>query len=663
MSLFPTETMSQLAQQASHGAYDTYVPLYRKYRPQSLGELVGQETIVQTLTHAIELHKIVNAYLFCGPRGTGKTSSARIFAKSLNCEQGPTVTPCQTCASCVSITTGNALDVTEIDAASNNGVDDIRELTERVQFAPIQGKFRIYIIDEVHMLSTAAFNALLKTLEEPPPSVIFIFATTEAHKVLPTIISRCQRYDFSRITRQQIEARLRWVAEQESIQIQDEALTAIARNARGGMRDALSLLDQVSVIGKAESTSIDAELIRTMIGALTEDKIMALTSAITTQDPVTLVALLQELVEIGIDIPQIVRGCVQHYRHMMLIQAVRDANNSQLIDVLDISDAYFEALKTQAKQYQPEEPPQILARLSQLENMIKHSASPLLWLEVLLLEICYRDRIHQLADLEARIQALETNTVSVRPASKQVMAKPPVATSAPAVMSPETVVSPPIPVQPPTHLPTETVAVITEPPAVQAIVETPASVSVQRQAQPEAHPANNSLGDNSLLGLGQKIFEAVASHSVQSLLFDHCQLIEHSESNLTFAFKTQPVFSVFNRPEKVKLLEQAVEQIIGQPCRLNFTVKAFTTSAPKAALPQATTQFDAKPTVVASPAPQAVTSVQPQPTAYTSPVAAPATVLESPVSQPAAPTQGTDYDLMESKRFAQELLQGKIIER
>mgnify|MGYP000432090668 CR=1 FL=1 len=319
MSLFPTETMSQLAQQASHGAYDTYVPLYRKYRPQSLGELVGQETIVQTLTHAIELHKIVNAYLFCGPRGTGKTSSARIFAKSLNCEQGPTVTPCQTCASCVSITTGNALDVTEIDAASNNGVDDIRELTERVQFAPIQGKFRIYIIDEVHMLSTAAFNALLKTLEEPPPSVIFIFATTEAHKVLPTIISRCQRYGFSRITRQQIEARLRWVAEQESIQIQDEALTAIARNARGGMRDALSLLDQVSVIGKAESTSIDAELIRTMIGALTEDKVIALTSAITNQDPVTLVTLLQELVEIGIDIPQIVRGCVHHYRHMMLI--------------------------------------------------------------------------------------------------------------------------------------------------------------------------------------------------------------------------------------------------------------------------------------------------------------------------------------------------------
>ena len=652
MSLFPTETMSQLAPRVVNE--NAYTPLYRKYRPQALGELVGQENIVQTLSHAIGLQKIVNAYLFCGPRGTGKTSSARIFAKSLNCEQGPTVTPCQVCASCISVTVGNALDVTEIDAASNNGVEDIRELTERVQFAPIQGKFRIYIIDEVHMLSTAAFNALLKTLEEPPPNVIFIFATTEAHKVLPTIISRCQRYDFSRITRQQIEAHLRWVADQEGIAIQPEALTVIARNARGGMRDALSLLDQVSVIGKAENSTIEVELIRTMIGALTEDKVIALTEAITNQQPVELVTQLDQLIEVGIDIPQILRGCVQHYRHMMLIQAVKDIDNPQLLNVLDISDNYFESLKRQAKHYTPEEPPQILTRLSQLENAVKHTASPLLWLEVTLLEICYRDRIHQIASLEARIQTLEQmikTPGAIKPVPQKpvqnnppVMAKANVPTSPPA--TPEQYQKQPI-----------TSSAIQHADVPSDVPHNNTNNISSIEQPPQVLPISNDT--NALVALGNQIFELITNPSVQSLLTQHAQLIEQMDNSLTFAFRTQPLYMTFNRPEKIKLLEQAAQTILGKSYKLNFIVKAFdvqpvqpvpsapiTSSQPAFAAPEINTIVSEKPSVLntfSSPArDNSETSLHPE---------------HCPTELP------PDYALMESKRFAQELLQGKIIER
>ncbi|NJO19112.1 MAG: DNA polymerase III subunit gamma/tau, partial [Spirulinaceae cyanobacterium RM2_2_10] len=223
-----------------------YHPLHHKYRPQTFAQLVGQAAIAATLTNAIASRRIAPAYLFTGPRGTGKTSSARILAKSLNCQrsEAPTAEPCGQCESCRAIANGSSLDVIEIDAASNTGVDNIRDLIERAQFAPVSSRYKVYVIDECHMLSTAAFNALLKTIEEPPPRVVFVLATTDPQRVLPTIISRCQRFDYRRIPLAAMVAHLRAIAQQESINIDPTALTLVAQIANGGLRDAESLLDQ-----------------------------------------------------------------------------------------------------------------------------------------------------------------------------------------------------------------------------------------------------------------------------------------------------------------------------------------------------------------------------------------------------------------------------------
>lgn len=221
----------------------SYKALYRTYRPSSFEEVVGQQHIVTTLKNAVKQNKIAHAYLFCGPRGTGKTTIAKLLAKAVNCEDQQNA-PCNQCRSCLAIQQGNHPDIVEIDAASNNGVDEVRELIEKVKYAPLEGRYKVYIIDEVHMMSSGAFNALLKTLEEPPSHVIFILATTEPQKVLPTIISRCQRYDFSKVGQNEIITRVRCVLEQEHIECEDEALRLVAQLADGGMRDALSIMDQ-----------------------------------------------------------------------------------------------------------------------------------------------------------------------------------------------------------------------------------------------------------------------------------------------------------------------------------------------------------------------------------------------------------------------------------
>ena len=231
-----------------------YMALYRKWRPQDFSDLIGQEHISETLSNAISTGKVAHAYLFSGPRGTGKTSTAKILAKALNCEHGPTPTPCNQCVCCQKINDGSFMDVFEIDAASNRGIDEIRDLRETVKFAPVDGKYKVYIIDEVHMLTTEAFNALLKTLEEPPSHVVFILATTEVHKVPITIQSRCQRYDFKRITKDDILKRLVMITDEMGLNADKDALSIIAIQADGGMRDALSLLDQCLAFTKDELT-------------------------------------------------------------------------------------------------------------------------------------------------------------------------------------------------------------------------------------------------------------------------------------------------------------------------------------------------------------------------------------------------------------------------
>ncbi|HEY9620734.1 MAG TPA: DNA polymerase III subunit gamma/tau, partial [Crinalium sp.] len=261
----------------------TYEPLHHKYRPQTFAELVGQGAIAQTLSNALRQQRIAPAYLFTGARGTGKTSSARIFAKSLNCQAGdvPTDAPCGMCEVCRAIARGSALDVIEIDAASNTGVDNIRELIERAQFAPVQCRYKVYIVDEVHMLSTAAFNALLKTLEEPPDRVVFVLATTDPQRVLPTIISRCQRFDFRRIPLDEMVAHLGVIASKEAIEIASDAVQLVAQISQGGLRDAESLLDQLSLL----QGQITVERVWDLVGAVPERDLLQLVQAIAQDDP------------------------------------------------------------------------------------------------------------------------------------------------------------------------------------------------------------------------------------------------------------------------------------------------------------------------------------------------------------------------------------------
>ncbi len=275
-----------------------YQASYRLFRPQQFMDVVGQEHITKTLQNALLQQKVSHAYLFSGPRGTGKTTAAKIFAKAINCENGPALEPCNHCSNCTSITSGQSPDVLEIDAASNNGVDEIREIRDKVKFTPSHAKYKVYIIDEVHMLSTGAFNALLKTLEEPPSHAIFILATTEPHKIPLTIISRCQRFDYKRIQQTDIVYRLQQVVDAEQIKIDKESLFAIARAADGGMRDALSLLDQV-VSFSHEDISIDDVL--TVTGAVSERTLTTLVDSLCQQKTTEVLQSFHELMNAGKD--------------------------------------------------------------------------------------------------------------------------------------------------------------------------------------------------------------------------------------------------------------------------------------------------------------------------------------------------------------------------
>ncbi|MFH0702198.1 MAG: DNA polymerase III subunit gamma/tau, partial [bacterium] len=382
----------------------SYIPLYRKYRPQKFKDIVGQEAIVKTLSNAIELNKVAHAYLFTGPRGTGKTSMARILAKSLNCKNGPTLEPCGKCPSCIDITNGNAIDVIEIDAASNRKVEDARNLLEKVQFVPVSGKYKIYIIDEVHMLTTEAFNTLLKTLEEPPKNLVFILATTEAHKVLNTIISRCQRFDFRRIKQDLTVERLKEIARLEDLKINDQACSLIARRSLGGLRDALSLLDQISILSLLKE-EITEEDILPLLGSISENTMLELTNIIADRNISALISRLNEIIQLGNEPVQILRELMNCFRNIMLAKTTN--NPDELKSLIDASEQSYVELKDQAEKFEIIEISQIIEKLSDYEKTIKTTSKQQLWLEVALISICYRHDIQIIKDLESRILKLE----------------------------------------------------------------------------------------------------------------------------------------------------------------------------------------------------------------------------------------------------------------
>ena len=362
----------------------SYMALYRKFRPSEFGEVRGQDHIVTTLKNQIKADRIGHAYLFCGTRGTGKTTVAKIFAKAVNCEHPVDGNPCGTCAACRSIAAGASMNVIEIDAASNNGVDNIREIREEVAYSPTEGKYKVYIIDEVHMLSIGAFNALLKTLEEPPSYVIFILATTEVHKIPVTILSRCQRYDFRRITADVITDRLRELTEKEGVQTEEKALRYIARAADGSMRDALSLLDQCIAFYLGQELTYDHVL--DVLGAVDTEVYSRLLRLTLARDLPGVMGQIEELVVQGRELSQFVTDFTWYLRNLLLLKTTDRPEEAE--EVLDVSTENLRRLQEEAHMLETDTLMRYIRIFSELGGQIRYASQKRVLVEVAFIKLC-----------------------------------------------------------------------------------------------------------------------------------------------------------------------------------------------------------------------------------------------------------------------------------
>lgn len=402
----------------------SYVALYRKFRPSEFSEVKGQEHIVTTLQNQIKADRIGHAYLFCGTRGTGKTSVAKIFAKAVNCEHPIDGSPCGVCPMCQSIAAGTSMNnVIEIDAASNNGVDNIREIRENVAYSPTEGKYKVYIIDEVHMLSIGAFNALLKTLEEPPKYVIFILATTEAHKIPITILSRCQRYDFKRITAETIAERLKDLMNREEIEVEEKAIRYIAKAADGSMRDALSLLDQCIAFYLGKKLTYDNVL--EVLGALDTDVYSSLLRKIIAKDVTAVMEAVEAIVMQGRELSQFVTEFIQYLRNLLFVQSA-----DQLEEFLEVSAENLLQLKEEAGMIDSETLMRYIRVFSELAGQIKYSTQKRVMIEVALIRLCkpqmeqsYDSLLDRIRSIEDQLEKGIVTTIS-QPAVKEKKEEP-----------------------------------------------------------------------------------------------------------------------------------------------------------------------------------------------------------------------------------------------
>jgi len=381
----------------------SYTALYRKFRPQEFEDVKGQDHIVTTLKNQIKADRIGHAYLFCGTRGTGKTTVAKIFAKAVNCEHPVDGSPCGECAICKAIANGSSMNVIEIDAASNNGVDNIRQIREEVTYRPTEGKYKVYIIDEVHMLSAGAFNALLKTLEEPPSYVIFILATTEAHKIPITILSRCQRYDFHRISIDTIVGRLMDLMIEEKVDVEEKAIRYVAKAGDGSMRDALSLLDQCIAFHLGETLTYENVL--EVLGAVDTEIFSRLLRQIINKDITGAIGTLDTLVDEGREMGQMVNDFTWYLRNLLLMQSSEDME-----DVLDMSREHIAALKEEAGLVKPEVLMRYIRIFSELGNQVKYATQKRILIEIAIIKLCkpqmekdYESVLDRLASIEAKI--------------------------------------------------------------------------------------------------------------------------------------------------------------------------------------------------------------------------------------------------------------------
>ena len=566
-----------------------YQPLHHKYRPQRFDQLVGQEAIAATLGNALRSGRIAPAYLFSGPRGTGKTSSARILARSLNCisAEGPTPEPCGTCELCTSIANGTALDVIEIDAASNTGVDNIRELIERSRFAPVQARWKVYVVDECHMLSTAAFNALLKTLEEPPPRVVFVLATTDPQRVLPTILSRCQRFDFRRIPLEALERHLGWIAEQEQIGITPEALHVVAQRAQGGLRDAESLLDQLSLL----PAPVEPQAVWELLGAVPEQELLQLAESMAAGEPLGLIEAVRTLLERGREPSAVLQGLAGLLRDLVLAGVAPDR-----LELTSFSPQFRAGLPDLARRIGKAPLLRWQAQLKGSEQQLRQSVQPRLWLEVLLLGL--------LAEPQARAMAPERQP---QPTAAAAAATPTAVATAPAPSAVHASPAPPVSPPPPPAAPAT-------PPAAEA----PAAAT-------EAASGAADLGE-----LWQQILAGLELPSTRMLLSQQAQLARLDQQRAVVQVAGNWMAMVQSR---LPLLEKAVAATLGSPRQV--VLEAGGAPPPVAPAPARPTPA---PPAIAAPAPPTAAPVAPAPPATAPPAAPPATATAAVPTTP-APTR------------------------
>lgn len=410
-----------------------YLPFARKWRPQDFDEIAGQEHITTILKNAISMDRLHHAYLFTGPRGIGKTSTARIFSKALNCEKGPSIKPCNACPTCREITSGSSMDVIEIDGASNRGIDEIRNLRETVKFSPSKGRFKIYIIDEVHMLTTEAFNALLKTLEEPPMHVKFIFATTEPHKVLPTILSRCQRFDFRRIQIKDIAAKLREVSKAENLTIDEDAFLYIAKASDGSMRDAESILDQIASFSKGK---IHLKDVIESLGMIDQETLFRAADLIINKDAKAGIHLVEEILNSGKDAKQFLVEFLEHFRNIMIVKSGIDSD-----EIISLPKDSIDRIKKQAGLLTQGDIFYIISVISNGLKMIKQLLPERIVFELSMIKLASRESIVAIEEILSKLQAggaaAAGNNISETPKSAQApQEKPFLKKAAPAVPVP-----------------------------------------------------------------------------------------------------------------------------------------------------------------------------------------------------------------------------------